>query len=57
MLALGLYAAEVAILDEADGRGTFPMLTGEEVAGTRPMVGVVPWIVDVMKLTCGTVTV
>lgn len=59
VLALGLYADEVAIVDEAIGRGILPVLTGEllGVAGTRPTVEEVPSTVEVVKLTCGTVTV
>lgn len=59
-LALGLYVTEVAIVDEAYGTGTLPVLAGEVPlgpAGTKPMVGEAPFTVDVTKLTCGTVTV
>lgn len=52
--------AEVAIVEEASGVGTLPVLAGEVPlgpAGTRPTVGEEPWTVEVTKLTCGTVTV
>lgn len=59
-LALGLYVYEVAIVDEAYGTGNLPVLAGEVPlgpTGTRPTVGDAPCTVEVMKLTCGTVTV
>lgn len=47
-------------MDVACGLGILPVVMGEEpldLAGTRPAVEEVPSIVEVTKLTFGTVTV